>query len=498
MPRPTRSPARFGNPEFHQSGAATLTVNGSGSYTGTTTIKAGTLQLGNTGALPSTSDVADTATLDLHGNSATIGALTGTGIVTTSVAGAVTLAVGATGDNGTFSGAIKNGSGVVSLSKVGSGAETLAGAQSFTGSTSIADGILTVNGSLYTSATPGTVALASAGVILNGSGTIHGGVDIESSSFLQETHVDGVTVMLPAIANRVGITVEPNASAAQIGVTKAVTVNGGSSTSTGILVYGSAMIVSSNISGHEIDVNVDGGSAVLQKDTLNAGTGSGIGWTGLKSKTSRSSMPANPPPTPHRSPPPTPPTTSASTATSPACSAARPSAPPPTAPAATFSTATLPAPPRSIRPHVAQAIRDLNTGAASFSALANGVETSVHLRRRLQLGRMDLTAQNDTFNGAVNPTSSVVKKFVFDGQRDAADGFVVYGQPTLTVTQSGVPKYVAPGNSYTINVNFANTGTCRASASSTNTCPPMKPPTSPSIRAGSAWATASTPTTSAC
>ena len=125
-----------------------MTLSGANTYTGATTISSGTLLVGAANAISSTSDVTDNATLDLNGFSDTIGALAGSGTVTSSAAGAVTLTVGATNDSGTFSGVIQNGSGVVALTKAGTGTETLSGANTYTGGTNINAGSLTIsNGS---------------------------------------------------------------------------------------------------------------------------------------------------------------------------------------------------------------------------------------------------------------------------------------------------------------------------------------------------------------
>lgn len=90
--------------------------------------------------------------------------------------------------------------------------------------------------------------------------------------------------------------------------------------------------------------------------------------------------------------------------------------------------------------------------------LSNGVENSFTYGGSFQLGRMDLTAQNNTFDGVAKPTNALIKSLVFDGQRNSAYGFVVYGVPAMTVTQSGVPTYVAPSSSYSITISYANTG----------------------------------------
>ena len=133
-----------------------LTKNGNGTetlagadntYTGATTINAGTIKLGATNAISDASDVTDDGTLDMNSYSDTIGTLSGNSgsLVTSSVVGAVTLTVGATNDSGTFSGLIENGSGTVALTMDGSGTETLAGFNNtYSGATTISAGTLKV------------------------------------------------------------------------------------------------------------------------------------------------------------------------------------------------------------------------------------------------------------------------------------------------------------------------------------------------------------------
>ncbi len=135
-------------------GSGTFTLSSAITYSGATTIGAGTLQLGVPNAIPSTSDVTDDGTLDLDGRSATIGALSSSGTVTTSVAGAVTLTVGSDNDSGAFSGVIQNGAGTMALIKNGAGVETLSGAVTYTGATTVNAGqLLLFNGYSYNSPT---------------------------------------------------------------------------------------------------------------------------------------------------------------------------------------------------------------------------------------------------------------------------------------------------------------------------------------------------------
>ena len=65
-------------------GSQTFTLTGNNTYGGTTTINAGdTLQAGSATALTSATNVIDNGMLDLNGNSLSIGALSGSGSVST-------------------------------------------------------------------------------------------------------------------------------------------------------------------------------------------------------------------------------------------------------------------------------------------------------------------------------------------------------------------------------------------------------------------------------
>jgi autotransporter-associated beta strand protein len=145
------------------------TLTGANTYSGATTITAGTLIAGAANTIPAKSDVNVTGTLDLDGHSDAIGALSGSGTVTSSVAGSVTLSVGGSGDNGTFSGTLSDGSGTMSLSKVGAGKETLTGASnSYSGATLVSAGSLEVDGTIGSNVTvSGTGTLTGTGTVGN-------------------------------------------------------------------------------------------------------------------------------------------------------------------------------------------------------------------------------------------------------------------------------------------------------------------------------------------
>ena len=124
--------------------SGTLTLTGtSNDYSGATSIEsATTLKAGAANAFSSASAHTVTGTLDLGGFGNAIGSLAGTGIVTSSAAGAVTLTTNGDNTSTAFSGVIQDGSGTVALAKIGTGTLILTGANTYTGGTTIGGGTL--------------------------------------------------------------------------------------------------------------------------------------------------------------------------------------------------------------------------------------------------------------------------------------------------------------------------------------------------------------------
>lgn len=120
----------------------TLLLTGTSTYTGDTNVTAGTLMLGSAATLSASSDVVLAGTLDLDGNSNTIGSLAGTGTVTDSSATAATLTTNKDNASTAFSGTIADGAGSVSLVKVGTGTLTLSGHNTFSGTATVSAGTL--------------------------------------------------------------------------------------------------------------------------------------------------------------------------------------------------------------------------------------------------------------------------------------------------------------------------------------------------------------------
>ncbi len=136
-----------------QSGTATSILSGNNGYTGTTVVNNGVLLAGSATAFGTNSSTTVTApgVLDIGGFNITIGGLDGTGTVRNNGA-AATLTLGGGDHSGTFTGAIQNGTGVLSLTKAGTGTQNLNGATTYTGTTTVNAGMLSVNtgGTLWT------------------------------------------------------------------------------------------------------------------------------------------------------------------------------------------------------------------------------------------------------------------------------------------------------------------------------------------------------------
>ena len=128
-------------------GAGTLILSGANTYSGATTISAGTLVI----AAAAAASPSSTFTINVNNGLAfgagvtagTLGGLSGSGGVALTTADSpglpVALTVGGNGQSTTYSGALSGGGGLV---KTGSGTLTLFGANAYSGATTIANGTL--------------------------------------------------------------------------------------------------------------------------------------------------------------------------------------------------------------------------------------------------------------------------------------------------------------------------------------------------------------------
>lgn len=131
-----------------KTGTRTLNINIASSYTGSTDIQAGTLAVGVANALPTSTTLINNATLNMNGFNVTVASIEGTtagAAVRSNVAGAVTLTLNRASGTYNYQGTIINGSGVVSVTKVGAYTQVFGGNNTYTGDTDINGGILRAN-----------------------------------------------------------------------------------------------------------------------------------------------------------------------------------------------------------------------------------------------------------------------------------------------------------------------------------------------------------------
>jgi autotransporter-associated beta strand protein len=126
-----------------KAGAGIFTLRGTNTYTGATTVSAGTLTnaVNDVIADASAVTVVAGATWNLNNRTETVGSIAGAGSITL---GSGTVTAGGDGTSTIFSGGV---SGTGSLTKQGAGTLTLSGTDAYTGATTVNAGTLLVTGS---------------------------------------------------------------------------------------------------------------------------------------------------------------------------------------------------------------------------------------------------------------------------------------------------------------------------------------------------------------
>lgn len=127
-------------------GAGAFVLSGTNTYGGSTIVGAGTILTGGAAnAFSPTSAVALSGSLDLGGYNQTVGSLAGAGLATNGGTAAAVLTTGGNGSSTTFGGTLADGAGAFGLIKTGAGTFALTGTNTYSGSTKIGGGTLSIN-----------------------------------------------------------------------------------------------------------------------------------------------------------------------------------------------------------------------------------------------------------------------------------------------------------------------------------------------------------------
>ena len=188
-----------------KTGAGTLRLGRSNTYSGITTVSAGLLRLSSSlamqnSALDTTASVAGDATnglqIDTSITTLTLGGLIGDKDLKTAAGGVFTTATSrynlitaltlnpGTGVTRTYSAAITNGASNMTLTKTGLGTQVLSGTNTYTGATSVQAGVLLVDGS--TAAGAVTVNL---NAVFGGKGTVNGNLTLSRGALFAFDHL---------------------------------------------------------------------------------------------------------------------------------------------------------------------------------------------------------------------------------------------------------------------------------------------------------------------
>jgi autotransporter-associated beta strand protein len=140
-------------------GSGTQILDGTDTYSGSTTVNGGTLQLASATALPSGDVTTVNSLLELSGYSASLNSLSGSGTIDTNLPGSSPLlTISGTTAVTTFSGVIQNSAGTLALFKTGPATLVLSGSNTYTGGTTINSGTLQLgDGTLHAGSVVGNI-----------------------------------------------------------------------------------------------------------------------------------------------------------------------------------------------------------------------------------------------------------------------------------------------------------------------------------------------------
>ncbi|HWC59621.1 MAG TPA: autotransporter-associated beta strand repeat-containing protein, partial [Verrucomicrobiae bacterium] len=285
-----------GSLAFTNIGTGIMTIRGTNSYTGDTTVAAGTIRLLSPFAIPGGPGVGNlilNGTLDLNSNSIVINGLFGNGTVDNlnTNGGVQTLTIGSNDVSSVFSGAIRNtaaptNGSAVAVTKVGSGAITISGANTYSGNTAINGGELDINTS---KSGGGAITVSSGttlGVLVNSATSIPTAtLSVNNASVLAFSGLNSTTVA-PINATNLAPTGTTTinvagsfAAGSQYPLIKFTAYTGAGGFALGSIPLGTTAALVTN--GNIIALNVTGAAPLVWKGNLstNWDVGTTANWT---------------------------------------------------------------------------------------------------------------------------------------------------------------------------------------------------------------------------
>jgi len=183
----------FNGLNLTKEGTGVFVIKGANTYTGNTTVNAGTLRLGASESITNTGILTVNASgiFEMRDFNETVANIAGAGIIRNGGAATSLLTMGSNNLPSTYSGILEDGSGILALTKNGSGIVTLSNANTYSGTTLInAGGILAANNTALGNATGATTVIS--GAVLQ----IQGGVQIADNISMNGTGLSSLGAII--------------------------------------------------------------------------------------------------------------------------------------------------------------------------------------------------------------------------------------------------------------------------------------------------------------
>lgn len=204
------------------------------------------------------------ATFDIwDGNGVIVDVLTGAGTINRGNGGASTITIGADNGTGNFTGSISDAAGSVAVTKIGTGTQTLSGANNFSGTLAINGGTIKAGSATALGSTAGSTTIAN-GAALDLNGQTIGAENITS---VLGTGVGGTGAITNSSAAAASLAGNISNGGASVGGTGDITFTGGVSNNVLTKVNANTLTISGSTDNASLILNAQGGTVNLDKSS---------------------------------------------------------------------------------------------------------------------------------------------------------------------------------------------------------------------------------------